>query len=59
MTDEFREFASLLVDEVIARVRIQLDAGEGLSIEDQRHMLEQLITERKRNSVSRPPLMRN
>jgi dihydrofolate reductase (trimethoprim resistance protein) len=58
MSDKMREalsdFASLMVDEVIAKVRIQLDAGEGLSVVDQRALLEQLIVERKRALAAIP-----
>lgn len=54
---ELRDFASLMVDEVIAKVRIQLDAGESLSVADQRLMLEQLIVERKRlHATPTPPI---
>lgn len=54
---ELRDFASLMVDEVIAKVRMQLDAGESLSVADQRLMLEQLIVERKRlHATPTPPI---
>lgn len=53
---ELREFASLMVDEVIAKVRIQLDEGQPLALADQKHMLAQLIKERERNSALRPGL---
>jgi hypothetical protein len=44
--DSLREFASLMVDEVIAKVRIQLDEGQPLSLADQKHLLNQLIKDR-------------
>lgn len=49
---ELRDFASLMVDEVIARTKVQLEAGNGLSVADQLLMLGQLIVERKRNALS-------
>jgi len=51
---ELREFASLMVDEVIARTKVQLEAGNGLSVADQLLMLEQLIIERKRQARATP-----
>lgn len=49
---EVRDFASLMVDEVIARTRLQLDAGIGLSVEDQRNLLDQLVKDRERLHAS-------
>lgn len=46
--DELRDFASLMVDEVIAKTRLQLQSGVGLSVADQIHLLDQLIVERAR-----------
>ncbi len=40
--------------QIIARVRVQLDRGEGLTIGDQRLMLEQLIKDRERGSRVAP-----
>ena len=45
---ELREFASLMVDELIATVRVKMDAGEGLTLGDQKLLLEQLIKDRAR-----------
>lgn len=47
--NELRDFADLMVDEVIAKVRIQLAEGQPLSLADQQHMIEQLARERSRN----------
>jgi hypothetical protein len=44
--DELRDFASLMVDEVIAKARAQLTAGVSLCVADQLLMLEQLTKER-------------
>jgi len=51
---DLQDFASLMVDEVIAKTKIQLDPGKGLSVADQRLMLEQLIVERRRNAKALP-----
>lgn len=52
---ELQDFADLMVDEVIARVRVQLEAGQSLTIHDQKCMLEQLIKDReRRGGVAQP-----
>lgn len=45
---ELREFASVMVDEVIARTRVRLGEGQPLSLADQKHLLDQLIKDRAR-----------
>lgn len=51
---ELSEFASVLADEVIGRVRNLLEQGKPLSIEDQKLLIEQCVKDRKRASLSSP-----
>ena len=55
VSEQLRDFASLMVDEVIAKTRLRLDAGESISVEDQRHLLDQLVVERKRLAALATP----
>lgn len=56
VSQHLQDFADLMVDELIATVRDQLERGIGLSVDDQKHMLEQLVTDRDRRfaALSRP-----
>ena len=52
--NELTEFASLMVDELIARVRKMLDEGQPLSLHDQKCLLEQLASDRSKLGLAKP-----
>lgn len=59
LIDSMEDFASLMVDEVIAKLRLQLEAGEPLTLNDQKVVIDQLIKERARIATARPPAPAN